>query len=177
MMVSLDGYYEGADKNIDWHTVDDEFNAYAIDLLNQVDALLFGRVTYELMASYWPTEHAQTSDPLVSHKMNSLAKIVFSHTLTEVTWENTRLVTENAVEEIQQLKKQPGKDLAIFGSSELVTTLLPYDLIDEYRLIVSPTILGGGNSLFKGAIHRETFNLLSTRTFASGNVLLSYALK
>jgi dihydrofolate reductase len=174
MLVSLDGYYEGPNREIDWHNVDAEFNEVAIDFLNTVDVLLFGRLTYELMAGYWPTPEATTNDPIVAYKMNSMPKIVFSRTLQKAEWSNTRLVRDNIAEEISKLKRQPGKDLAIFGSSDLGLTLIQHDLIDEYRIIVNPVVLGGGKSLFKGIESRLTLTLLRATTFRSGNVMLCY---
>jgi dihydrofolate reductase len=174
MMVSLDGYFEGPNKEIDWHNVDQEFNEYAIELLNSVDGLLFGRVTYQLMADYWPTEFATTDDPVVAGKMNSLPKIVFSSTLDSVRWNNTRLVKSDIAAEITKLKQQPGRDLAVFGSSDLSLTLMEHGLIDEFRIIVSPVILGNGKTLFKGLPARFKLKLLKTRTFRSGNVMLCY---
>jgi Dihydrofolate reductase len=174
MMVTLDGFFEGPNKEIDWHNVDEEFNEYAIDLLNSVDILLFGRVTYELMASYWPTPSATTNDPIVAEKMNSLPKIVFSTTLHKADWNNTRLVKERIAEEILKLKLQPGKDMVIFGSGSIVSTFTQLGLIDEYRIIVNPVVLGNGNPLFKGIHDKLNLKLLRTKTFSSGNVLLCY---
>lgn len=173
-MISLDGFFEGPNREIDWHNVDEEFNEYAIDLLDNVDVLLFGRVTYELMANYWPTLSATTDDPIVASKMNSLPKIVFSRTLEKADWNNTRLVKENIAEEVSKLKQQPGKDLAIFGSSDLALSFIKLSLIDEYRIIVNPLVLGEGKSLFKGISDKLTLKLLKTKTFNSGNVLLYY---
>ncbi len=173
-LVSVDGYFEGPNREIDWHNVDEEFNEYAIDFLNSVDDLLFGRVTYELMASYWPTPAAIENDPIVAGKMNSLRKIVFSRTLDKVEWNNTRLVKEKIAEEVSQLKQQPGKDLAVFGSSDLALTLIQHGLIDEFRIIVNPVVLGNGKPLFKGLKDRLNLKLLKTRVFRSGNVCLYY---
>src|SRR4051812_4352846 len=106
MMISIDGYFEGPERDISWHNVDDEFNNYAIDLLDNVDTLLFGRITYQLMAEYWPFKEAITNDPIVAGRMNSLCKIAFSRTLDKVEWENSRLVKKNIPEEIIKLKKQ-----------------------------------------------------------------------
>ena len=103
MMVTLDGFFEGPNGEIDWHNVDQEFNKFAIEQLDSVDILLFGRKTYELMASYWPTPAAATDDPIVADKMNRLPKIVFSKTLSSVEWQNTRLVKENVAEEVAKL--------------------------------------------------------------------------
>lgn len=174
MMVSLDGYFEGPNKELDWHRVDDEFNGYAADLLDSVDTLLFGRITYQLMTGYWPSAEAMTNDPIIAKKMNGLSKIVFSKTLTKADWNNTRLVKENAAQEISNLKQQPGKDMAIFGSSDLVVSLMLSNLIDEYRIFVNPVVLGSGKPLLKGLKNRLNLNLASTRIFKSGLVLLCY---
>ncbi|MBI5876397.1 MAG: dihydrofolate reductase [Chloroflexi bacterium] len=175
MAVSLDGYFEGPHHELDWHRVDDEFNAYAIDLLNRVDALLFGRVTYELMASYWPTPAALEDDPQVARRMNSLPKLVFSRTLERADWQNTRLVKTDAAAEVSRLKQQPGKDVAIFGSSDLALALMPDRLINEYRIFITPVVLGRGKPLFAGITERHTLALRSSRVFRSGLVCLTYA--
>ena len=174
MLVSLDGFFEGPNREIDWHNVDEEFNEFAIDQLNSLDALLFGRVTYELMASYWPTPAAIRDDPIVAGKMNALPKIVFSKTLQKVEWSNTRLIKDHITDEITKLKQQPGKDMAIFGSSDLALSLTELGLMDEYRIMVNPVVLGSGKPLFKGIQDRLTLKLLKTRIFRSGNVLLYY---
>jgi dihydrofolate reductase len=174
MMVTLDGYFEGPNREIDWHNVDAEFNDYAIDLLNNVDVLLFGRVTYQLMASYWPSSAAMTNDPIVAEKMNSLSKIVFSKTLEKAEWNNTRLLKENVGEEITMLKRQHGKDMAIFGSSDLALTLVRLGLIDEFRIFVNPVVLGSGKPVFRGIHDKLNLKLVESKTFRSGNVLLRY---
>ena len=119
MMVTLDGFFEGPNHEIDWHNVDEEFNEFAIDQLNEVDTILFGRVTYEGMASSWPTIAAIEDDPDVAARMNAISKIVFSRTLDRAEWSNSRLVKENIAGEVSQLKQQQGRDLAIFGSANL----------------------------------------------------------
>jgi dihydrofolate reductase len=143
-MVTLDGFFEGPNQDISWHHVDDEFNEFAIHQLHEIDTLLFGRVTYRGMASYWPTEFAISNDPAVAGLMNSLPKIVFSKTLDKAEWNNSRLIKENAADEVLRLKQQPGKDIAIFGSSDLAVTLAQNGVIDEYRIIVNPVFLGSG---------------------------------
>jgi dihydrofolate reductase len=174
MLITMDGYFEGSDKDINWHNVDDEFNKFAIDQLNSVDTLLFGRVTYEMMASYWPTPEAKTNDPIVAEKMNTLHKLVFSKSLTDAGWQNTKLIKKNYVDEISKLKHESGKDLIIFGSSDLAVTFIENDLIDECRIMVNPVVLGGGKPLFQGLNHKLNMKLLKTRVFNSGNVLLFY---
>jgi dihydrofolate reductase len=178
MMVSLDGFYKGPDKETDWHLVDDEFIAYSIDLLHSVDTLIFGRLTYQLMAGHWP---AVSSHSLVAGKMNDLSKIVFSKTLSKVDWNNTRLAQQDVATEIAAWKQRPvpknvsqKKDAAIFGSSDLALTFIKLRLIDEYRIIVNPLVLGDGKRLFEGMTDRLNLKLIRTRTFDSGNVLFYY---
>ena len=173
-MISLDGYFEASNQDITWHVVDDEFNQFAIEQLSNVDTILFGRVTYELMASYWPTPTASANDPIIADLMNRLPKIVFSRTLHKAEWNNTRLVKDNIAEEITTLKQQPGKELALFGSANLLSTLINMDLIDEHRIIVNPVVLGSGTPLFQGVRDKLKLMLVKTRTFRSGNVLLYY---
>ena len=173
-LISLDGYFEGPDRDINWHNVDEEFNEFAIQQTGEFGALLFGRVTYELMVSYWPTEAAKRDDPSIAGLMNSLPKVVFSATLENVEWENTKLVKDNFVAEVLKLKQQPGKDIAIFGSSDLAVTLIEHNLIDEFRIIVNPIVLGEGKPILQGIKTRLNLKLLKSRTFRSGNVLLYY---
>jgi dihydrofolate reductase len=145
--TSLDGYFEGSNQEIDWHNVDDEFNQFAIDQINTIDTMLFGRRTYELMASYWPTPQAQSDDPEIAEKMNSYPKFVFSKSIPDATWQNTTLLRD-AETEVSKLKQQSGKGLMIFGSVNLVGNLAKSGLIDEFRILVMPVALGEGHSLF-----------------------------
>ncbi len=176
-LMTLDGFFAGPGGDIGWHNVDEEFNEFAIEQLNTVGTLIFGRVTYQMMASYWPTPEAITGDPIVAGKMNELSKIVFSKTLERADWSNTRLVKGDAVQEVRQLRSQPGKDLYIFGSANLAAALMHAGLIDEYRVIVNPVILGNGQPLFPCVDHQVNLRLLNVRTFRNGNVLLYYAPK
>ena len=175
MMVSLDGYFEGPHHQLDWHTVDEEFNNFASNQLDEIDTLIFGRKTYELMAAYWPTETASKNDPIIAEKMNSKTKIVFSKTLGEVSWNNTRLAIDNLVEEITKAKNESSKDIAIFGSSNLCISLLQQELLDELRIMINPVVLGEGTPLFKGIRTELKLRLVHSRTFKSGNVLLTYS--
>jgi dihydrofolate reductase len=174
MLTSLDGYFEGPGRDISWHNVDEEFNEFAIEQLNTVDTLLFGRVTYEMMASYWPTPAAKTNDPVVAEKMNATPKLVFSRTLEKAQWQNTRIIKNNFAEEMQKLKKQSGKDMIILGSSDLAVTFIRQGLIDEYRIMINPLALGAGKALFKGIKGKLDLKLIKTQTFKNGNVLLYY---
>jgi dihydrofolate reductase len=174
MQVSLDGFIARPKGEFDWHLVDGEVNEYAKDLLNSFDTLVFGRVTYELMASYWPT--AITNDPAeaqIAERLNTLPKVVFSRTLKKVEWRNSRLAQGGIVEEILKMKEQPGKDIGIGGTS-IVTVLAPLGLIDEYRILLVPVVLGSGKPLFNDIEDRIDLKLRTTKTFGSGLVLLDY---
>ncbi len=173
-MLTLDGLFEGPHHELDWHSVDAEFNEYAVALNAELDTLLFGRRTYELMASYWPSAEARDEDSLVTDMMNRLQKVVFSRTLQSVEWENSRLVHSDPAAEVVRLKQQPGKNMAIFGSVDLSTTLIRQGLIDEYRLFFNPIILVVGNPAFKGLQDRVSLKLIGSKIFKSGLVQLNY---
>jgi dihydrofolate reductase len=174
LMVTVDGLYEGPNREIDWHVVDEEFNEYANKLLQQVDTLVFGRVTYELMAAFWPTDQAKQDDPIIAGNMNRLKKVVFSKSLSKVDWQNTRLVKADPSQEIARMKQESGLDIAIFGSSDLALTLIEHHLIDEFRLFYNPIVLGKGKPIFQGIKTPLHLKLIETRAFKSGNVLITY---
>jgi len=171
--ITLDGFFEGPGNDLSWHRVDEEFNAFAWEQIKGCDAILFGRKTYEMMASYWPSPEGVTDDPVTAEMMNTWPKIVFSRTLKEAAWNNTRLAN-NAVDEVRRLKDQPGKPLTIFGSANLCAGLTAAGLIDQYRLLVMPVILGNGVPLFHHVESQLNLNLVDTRIFKNGNVLLTY---
>jgi len=173
--VTIDGFFAGPNGEIDWFVWDEETAEYSKELLGSIGTILFGRVTYELMASYWPT--ATTEDPVITEYMNNSPKIVFSHTLEKADWKNTRLVKEINQEQILSMKKQPGKDMVIYGSGSLVSIFTQSGLIDDYRIFVNPVVLGSGKPLFKGLNERLKLKLLGTKTFHCGVVLLHYGLE
>ena len=175
-LVSLDGFMSGPNGEIDWFTgiADNEFESYAVDLIGSIDTMLFGRVTYELMASYWPSAKPETDDPRIIDAMNDTRKVVFSKTLDKVTWKNSRLVRGDAAEETAKLKQQPGGDMVIYGSGEIVSALAKRGLIDDYRIFVAPIVLGRGKPLFNGLESSFRLKLLETRPFRSGLVALRY---
>ena len=173
MMTSADGYHADPGQALDWHNVDQEFSQFALAQLREAGTLVFGRVTYEGMAAFWPTPAGEESDPEVAKAMNTTPKIVISRTLPQATWAGTRIISDHAEEELAKLKQQPGKDIVIPGSSTLTAGLLQTGLLDELRIMVNPVILGQGRSLFAGA-GRTGLKLLKTRQFTSGNVLLYY---
>ena len=171
-MVTTDGYFEGMQGDISWHKVDEEVNEFITEQLRTTDTLLFGRRTYQVMEDFWPTEEAFRQDPAVAEMMGNYLKIIFSTTLQKTGWKNTRIINRNAVEEIEKLKKMPGKDMFIFGSAELSQLLIQHQLIDEFRLMLNPVILGMGNPLFKKK-HLD-LQLIKVKVFGNGNVLLCY---
>ena len=169
-MMSLDGFFEGPNRELDWHIADAEFIAYAADMLRSSDTIVFGRTTYELMAGYWPA--APKDD--VAEKMNGLPKLVFSKTLPAADWNNTRLARGDAGEELARMKQQPGKDIVILGSAKLASSLLRKGLIDEYRVILNPILLGRGNLLFGDVGDKVRLKLRKTQPLQSGVVVLYY---
>lgn len=171
-LVTLDGFFDGPKSwDLGWHQYawGEDMDQFSVEQLKSADMLLFGRVTYEGMAGYWSKQKGVTAD-----LMNGIAKVVFSRTLERADWNNTRLVKENAEEEVIRLKQQPGKDVFIFGSANLSSTLIRHNLIDEYRLAVVPVVLGNGIPLFKPSPEKLKMELLDTRTMKSGCVILRY---
>jgi dihydrofolate reductase len=172
--ITLNGYFEGLNSDIGWHRHGAEENEFSIEALKSGNILLFGRKTYEVMANYWSTPEAVKNLPAVAEGMNKSEKIVFSRTLKEVKWNNSRLMKENITEEIMKMKQTPGKDLAVLGSGSILTQFAEKGLIDEYQFMVDPVVLGGGTTLFNGIGHKLDLKLASARTFKSGVVLLCY---
>ncbi len=171
-LVTLDGFFEGPKSwEIDWHDYvwGEELERLSLEQSKSIGMLLFGRVTYQGMAGFWPSQKGE-----IAEFMNEVPKVVFSRTLSKADWNNTKLVRDHAEEEIIRLKKQPGKDLLIFGSANLSSTLTQAGLIDEYRLCVAPVVLGGGSPLFKASPARLRLKLLEARPLRSGGVILRY---
>lgn len=175
-MVSLDGYFEGANGDLSWHVVDDEFHQYAEEMLNAADVILLGRKTYQMMASYWPSEAAIATDPIIARKMNSLPKIVFSRSLDKVCWNNTGIVKDDIVTTIKKLKEQTGKDILILGSGSIVSAFTQQGLINEYAIIINPVILGAGKPQFTGLEDKKKLDLVNIKILKSGVVILYYQL-
>lgn len=178
--VTVDGYFAGTDGNIDWHPVDDEFNAFAVDFISQCDTGLFGRTTYDLFAGFWPTAASDasltTDDHSIASALTKMRKIVVTHDVLSTDWENTETWPDIAAGKIKELKQQDGKNIVIYGSGTIVKQLTQLGLIDEYHLIITPVILGGGKSLFAGNSQKQ-FELTGTEVFEAGNVLLKYSPK
>ena len=172
--TTLNGYYAGPNGDISWHVHGGEENKYAEEGANSESILLFGRVTYQMMASYWPTPMAAKDNPAVAEGMNKSEKIVFSRTLKQADWANTRIVKDNMIDEVKKLKRKRGADLTILGSASIVTQLAEAGLIDTYQIMVDPVALGSGAPLFKGMKEKLDLKLTSSRVFKSGVVLLVY---
>jgi len=174
--VTLDGYFTDKNGDMSWaHKDDPEWNEFVSNNASGGSVLIFGRVTYEMMASYWPTPMAAKQFPAVADAMNKSPKIVFSRTLDEATWENTHLVKDDLVGEIGRLKNASDRDMVILGSGTIVSQLTQAGLIDEYQIIVHPMVLGSGRTLFEDVKERLPLNLTSSRVFENGAVFLHYA--
>jgi dihydrofolate reductase len=177
--VSLDGYFVDAHGDMHWAyrgKPDAEWNAFVAGNASGEGELLFGRITYELMASYWPTPLAKQNMPAVAEGMNKMLKIVFSRTLDKVTWNNTKLIRGDLATEVRKLKQETGPDIVILGSGSVVSQLAREGLIDEFQIVVNPIVLGNGRTMFNGVTQRPTLKLARSRTFGDGNVVLNYDL-
>ena len=171
-VMTLDGYFEGLNSwELDWHDSiwGEELEALSLEQLNSADGLLFGRKTYEGMAAYWAN-----ATGAIAELMNAVPKIVFSRNLHGVTWQNSRLIKENALAEVVRLKEVHQRNLYIFGSADFSAPLLQAGLIDEYRLAIVPLLLGQGNPLFKTSPERLKLRLIEARPLQTGGVLLRY---
>lgn len=173
--ISLDGYFVDGTGGMSWtksEANDAEWNAFAAENAKGGGTLLFGRVTYEMMASYWPTPIADQHHPSVAERMNNLPKVVFSRTLDKASWKNTRLLKGDLAAEVRKLKQEPGEGMAILGSGTIVAQLAQAGLIDEYQVAINPIILGKGRTMFEGA--KVNLKLNKSRAFVNGNVVLWY---
>jgi len=173
--VSLDGFFVDAKGDMSWaHKQDPEWNAFAASNASGDGALLFGRLTYEMMASFWPTPAAMERMPAVAEGMNNLPKVVFSRTLEKASWKNTKVVKGDIVAEVRKMKKESGPGMAILGSGSIVSQLAQAGLIDEFQIVVNPIVLGKGRTLFEGVKEKLALKLIKTRAFGNGNVVLYY---
>lgn len=173
-LMTLDGYFEGPSPwSLDFHTVvwGDELEAFSLKQLDELGTLLFGRRTFEGMASYWSAEKGAIAD-----RMNAVEKVVATREGTTAKWSNARVLQGDISDHIAALKAEADKkDIFVFGSADLTATLLARKAVDEIRLCLVPIVLGGGNPLFKDDGTRKDFKLIEARPFKSGGVLLRYA--
>ena len=173
-LMTLDGFVEGPNRDISWHldVWGDELERLSIEQGKAAGALIFGRVTYELMANCWPNETGEVAD-----FMNALPKYVFSRTLTHSDWRNTQLFGDDLSGTVARLKRDSAKDIFIFGSADLCAGLMPHGQIDEFRIGICPVLLGGGTPLFKTSAERIKLKLLDAKALSSGIVINRYALQ
>lgn len=178
--VTLDGYFTGAHGDFSWAhdsgvaKPDPEFDAFVAGNATGGGELLFGRITYEMMAGYWPSPMARANDPVVAERMNALPKVVFSRTLAKASWNNTQLVKGDLLAAVRKLKAEPGDGMVVLGSGTIVAQLAAAGLIDEYTVVVNPLVLGQGRTMFEGLRQPLGLKLVKTRVFENGNVLLNY---
>lgn len=178
MHVSVDGFVAGPSGEMDWIHVDDEIFDYAGNMTDQSDTALYGRVTYQMMESYWPTaaEQPKASKHDIQHSRwyNKVEKVVISKTLKESDLNNIQTINDNIYDEIQKRKNQPGNNILMFGSPTAAHSLMQHNLIDEYWIFVNPIILGQGMLLFKNVNDRISLKLAESKAFNSGVVGLNY---
>ena len=169
-LMTLDGFVEGPGRDISWHldVWGEELEKLSIAQLQEAGGLMFGRVTYELMANHWPSAAGEVAD-----FMNASPKYVFSNTLQRSDWNNTQVFNTDLLETVARLKRDSTKDIFLFGSADLAANLIPHGLIDEFRIAVNPVILGGGTPLFKQG-ERVKLKLLDARALSTGVVILRY---
>jgi dihydrofolate reductase len=174
--VTVDGYFTDKNGDMSWaHKQDDpEWNAFTAENAKSGGELLFGRVTYDLMASFWPTPAAAKMFPEVAEGMNKSPKVVFSRKMDQASWNNTRVIKGDLAEEIRKLKQAPGDGLVLMGSGSIISQIALAGVIDEYQMVVNPLALGKGRTMFDGIKDQLNLTLASTRAFKNGNVLLTY---
>ena len=187
--VTTDGYFAGPDGNLDWVVPDEEQAKAAAEGIPNFDTVLFGRRTYELFEGFWrhavvdasgtvPDPHhpgrRSSEHGAIAVALNRITKLVFSRTMKDVTWRNSRLLRELDPREIKTMKGQPGKDMIIFGSGSIVSQLTQHGLIDEYQFVVCPILLGSGQPLLRGVSKRLRLELLEAKPLPSGDVMLRY---
>jgi dihydrofolate reductase len=175
--MSLDGYIADARGDMRWAHFEDrdpEWAAFVEGNAKGGGELIFGRVTYDMMASYWTSPQAAKNDAAVAERMNALPKVVFSRTMERASWKNTRLVKGDLAAAVRGLKAAAGKDMTILGSGSIVSQLTQEDLVDELQVVVVPVVLGAGKTMFAGVSSRPALRLAGSRVFKNGFVLLSY---
>lgn len=175
--ISIDGYFTGENGDFSWaHTGNDdpEYGAFVAGNASGGGELLFGRVTYDLMAGYWPTAIADQHNPVVAKAMNEMRKVVFSRTMEKAAWNNTKLVKADIASEIRKMKNESGPGMAIMGSGSIISQLAQEQVIDEYQFMVDPVALGKGRTMFDGMARLLSLKLISTRTFKNGKVFLCF---
>ena len=173
--ISLDGYFTDGSADVNWaHAKDAEWQAFTRGNAGGDAEVIYGRKTYEMMASFWPTPVAKQRLPEVAASMNRMRKHVASRSLQRVEWENSQLIQGDLATEVRRLKSEPGPGLLIMGSGEIVSQLTQAGLVDAYQLVIVPVVLGKGRSLFEGVTARPRLTLEKTRSFANGHIVAWY---
>jgi len=185
--VSADGFFSDSKGGLDWVVSDPEIHEQAVSGMPQTDTILFGRKTYEMFASFWPTALKDQDEPgphgsrkadpafaAMANWLNDTHKLVFSRSLKNPTWSHSEVVSELEPERIAAMKKTPGRGMLLFGSGSIVTQLSQHGLIDEYRFVVCPVLLGKGRTLLGDLSERVNLKLIEAKPFRSGNVMLTY---
>lgn len=170
--TTLNGYFKGPQGDTSWHSHGGPESEYGVESLKAQNTLVFGRITYDMMASYWPTPDALKNMPEMARGMNEAEKIVFSTTLKKADWNNTTIIKD--IKEMGTLKKSKGPDMTILGSGSIITQLADAGLIDTCQIMIDPVALGDGTPMFKGLKTPLNLQLVNSRVFKSGIVLLSY---
>jgi dihydrofolate reductase len=185
--VSADGFFSDPEGGLDWVVSDPDIHARAVASMPDTDTILLGRKTYEQFASFWPNalknldatgpHGSNKRDPTfaaMAHWLNDTKKLVFSRSLQRATWNNSEISSKIDIKRLTKLKQQPGKDMLIFGSGSLVSALSEHGLIDEYRFVICPVLLGQGQPLLGEMPERVSLRLVEAKPFPSGNVMLTY---
>jgi len=179
IQLSLDGFICGCLGEMDWMVWewDDVVKQYVAELTNSADTFLMGRATGEGMAVYWPTvagnPESNEEEKWMADKLNSSPKVIFSKTITHISWNNAR-VANDIVEEVKELKKEPGKDILIYGGAFTVSSFIRENLIDEYHLFINPVIIGNGKTIYSNVKQNMKLKLLNTVSSSTGIVILVY---
>jgi dihydrofolate reductase len=173
--VTVDGYFTDQNGDMSWaHQQDPEWNEFVANNAKSGGELLFGRITYDMMVSFWPTPAAAQMFPDVAKGMNESPKVVFSRTMDKASWNNTRLFKGDLENEVRKLKSESGDGLVVLGSGQIVSQLAEAGLVDEYQIALNPIVLGQGRTMFAGVTNKLNLKLTNSRSFKNGNVLLTY---
>ena len=172
--ISLNGFYKGEDEDINWHQHGEEESEYSVESLKSGNILLFGRVTYEMMKSFWPTQMAYDSFPEVAEGMNNSDKLVVSKSLKTSDWKNTKIINVNLIEKVRDLKKSGKTDMTLLGSGEVLKQLADANLVDEYQIMINPVFIKSGETVLDKLNKNVSLELVKTKVFRSGTILLCY---
>ena len=172
--ITLNGFFKGLNEDISWHRHEGPESEHAVEGLGGGGILLFGRKTYDMMSSFWPTPAAMKNMPDIATGMNSAEKIVFSKTLKEARWNNSRIISDNIVDEVRKLKESGSKDMTILGSGSILSLFASNGLIDEYQFMIDPVAIGEGSAVFNNIAKKLDLKLTKSKVYKSGVILAIY---